>query len=77
MVRFSKKDMLLEGKIHIRAGGRRLAAEQAILRPETGTIAVQGPYTMEDESRRTRGRRLVVDLALKPGERMSSAPTGR
>ncbi len=76
-VRFQKKDMLLEGKIHIRAGGRRLAAERAILRPETGTIAVQGPYTMEDESRRTRGRRLVVDLALKPEERMSSAPTGR
>ena len=65
-VRFKQGDILFEGKVRVSAGARHLAAERMTLRPETGTIAVEGPYTMENGGVRTEGRRLVVDLALEP-----------
>lgn len=65
-VRFKQGDILFEGKVRVSAGARHLVTERMTLRPETGTIAVDGRFTMENGGLRTEGRRLVVDLALEP-----------
>lgn len=71
-VRFRERDILCEGNVEIRAGGRRLTAGRVALRPESGVVYVPGHFVWEGESERIEGERLVTDLTLA-----ASAPEGR
>jgi lipopolysaccharide assembly outer membrane protein LptD (OstA) len=64
LARFKEGNLLIDGKVSIAAGNRRLKAEQIILQPESGTIQVPGAYVLEGENGRVTGRRLITDLEL-------------
>jgi hypothetical protein len=64
LARFKDGNLLIDGKVSIAAGNRRLKAEQIVLQPESGTIQVPGAYVLESENGRVTGQRLITDLEL-------------